>query len=275
MTRTQGQYLDELLSPRGTLVQDDAERQRLAEGVVTEDSVAEPLRNYVTGHVRVAAARLTTGETVVRVDDVDDAGFEDDEGVEFVNRHVYLCHGSDEQAVDEARRLLLAETLDTQAMRRFAGWRDRVVALIRDLWGEYKIVRTLADGAIEMDHGYSVLDGVTIYANWVRELAQELRDVRVGDPADFAIFNLVVHPWLVKEAAEAELEQARFSLRYGIGGITRSGRIGTSADGAITISELARGLYTDRANLSRLVSSAEKQFKADYDRIAKQSEARR
>ena len=58
-----------------------------------------------------------------------------------------------------------------------------------------------------------------------------------------------------REAATALLAQARQSLRVTMEGIDRVDEAGA---GQVNIAELARNLYTDRANLYKLMPSRQK-----------------
>jgi hypothetical protein len=62
----------------------------------------------------------------------------------------------------------------------------------------------------------------------------------------------VVSAWLMREAGEAQLQQARGSLKFGLAGYAR-----VPSD-ELPIAELARSLYTDRANLTKVIKAAEK-----------------
>jgi hypothetical protein len=66
----------------------------------------------------------------------------------------------------------------------------------------------------------------------------------------------IVQAWLLREAAEAQLEQARYSLKLALGAQARVQHIGGSVQ-PMAMAELARSLYTDRANLTRVAKTAE------------------
>jgi hypothetical protein len=171
----------------------------------------------------------------------------------------------------DARRLFLAHSLRTGAVSRFAGWRERLVALIPEEVGpkESKIMRTTRDGEIEATHTYTVLDAYGTYAGWVHDLAMEfgstdeaLENRRHPSDRTESEVTHIVQAWLMREAADAELVQARGSLKLGLG--AHAHILKHSDEPHISIAELARSLYTDRPNLSKVVKAA-----ANDDRITR------
>jgi hypothetical protein len=166
----------------------------------------------------------------------------------------------------DARRLFLAQSLRLGAESRFAGWKSRIVALIPEEDGahESKIMRTLADGSIEATHTYNPLDAYATYAQQVTELAMEfgandelmdLKSTRPGNEEDDAEVSTIVQAWLMREAAQAELEQARHSLRFGLAGHARL--LKRSSETRESLARVAEALYTDRTSLSKIVRTAE------------------
>jgi hypothetical protein len=59
----------------------------------------------------------------------------------------------------------------------------------------------------------------------------------------------------MREAADAELAQARTTLTLSLGAHAR--RLKRAGGSGVSIAELARSLYTDRPNLSKVVKVAE------------------
>jgi hypothetical protein len=59
----------------------------------------------------------------------------------------------------------------------------------------------------------------------------------------------------MREAADAELAQARTTLTLSLGAHAR--RLKGSGGSGVGIAELARSLYTDRPNLSKIIKAAE------------------
>jgi hypothetical protein len=95
---------------------------------------------------------------------------------------------------------------------------------------ESKIVRTLADGGIEATHTYNVLDAYSKYSEWVHALADEFGDTDERSAAGVETPDITPLPhlaasiaqaWLMREAADASLEQARHSLKFGLAGFSR------------------------------------------------------
>jgi hypothetical protein len=168
----------------------------------------------------------------------------------------------------DALRLFLSQSLRNGGARRSTGWRDRIVALVPEEVGpkESKIIRTLASGGIEATHTYNVLDAYAKYAEWVNELADEFGgtdaklEARIETP-DFAPFPAIaptiIQAWLMREASEAALDQARASLKFGLAGLTRLQQLSNGVSGA-SVAELARSLHTDRPNLTRAIKAAER-----------------
>lgn len=185
---------------------------------------------------------------------------------------IWRAHTTDETAIDQdARRMFLAQSLRLDAVMRFAGWRERIVALIPDEVGpkESKIWRTTATGTVDGTHTYNVLDAIGTYAGYVHDLAMEFgttgkaaaaqsdwpkeaqREIREG-----GLVPNIVQAWLLREAAEAQLDQARHTLKFSLGAQARLQHMGGSIR-PMAMAELARSLYTDRANLTRVVKAAE------------------
>jgi hypothetical protein len=163
---------------------------------------------------------------------------------------------------DDAARLFLAHSLRTGAASQFCGWRDRVVAIVPEEVGpkESKIIRTLADGGVETTHTYTVLDAYGTYARWVTDLALEYGSgdeaIVSNSPRPPGLARTVAAAWLMRAAGEAQFNQARGSLKFGLAGYAQVVERGPSQ--VLPIAELSRSLYTDRANLTRVIKAAGK-----------------
>lgn len=182
---------------------------------------------------------------------------------------VYRFNTTDQAEIHaDTLRLFLSQSLNNGGVRRSGGWRDRIVALVPEEVGakESKIIRTLADGGIEATRTYNVLDAYTKYAEWVNALAAEFGgtdeklEAHIETP-DIAPFSPIVagiaQAWLLREAADATLEQTRASLKFSLAGFTRLLELAGS-DPRASVAELARSLQTDRPNLTRMIKTADK-----------------
>lgn len=271
---TQKSYLD-ILSPRhATLVTDLQEEAALA--VFADEEVVDFVDGYISEKGRVVAWAQPTGEYVLYEGDVvvaDDLSWEP-----AGTPRIYLANTNDEkEVVDDVRRLFLAQSIRNGGAYRFTGWRDRIVAFVPEEVGpkESKIMRTLRDGRIDVEHTYTVLDACAKYAEWVNDLAKEFgaTEEAIGiDRKDTAAFGLmvrsIVQAWLLRDAAEIQLSQARHSLRFALAGHERDFKRNDD-DGRLTVSELARSLHTDRPNLTRAIKAAQNDpsVKEAFDRI--------
>ncbi|GAA2725721.1 hypothetical protein [Cellulomonas aerilata] len=233
---------------------------------VTEtDDDHQVIARYISDRGTVMAWTLPTGEQVLYSGAIEVS--EDFDWTPVGTPRVYrFVNASETDVKADARRLFLAQSLKNGAARRFAGWRDRIVALIPEEVGakESKIFRTRADGAIEITHTYDVLDAYAKYAEWVNALAHEFggTDDKLAagiETPDIEPLNpmavKIAQAWLMREAADAALDQARHSLKFGLAGFSRLLRFYDS-DGS-SVAELARSLHTDRPNLSRAIKAAD------------------
>lgn len=231
-----------------------------------DDGATKVLAGYISEKGRVLAWRTTTGSRVLYEGPIS-VGC-DFEWTPSGSPRIYVFNTEDATAITEdTLRLFLSQSISNGGARALAGWRDRVVALIPEEVGakESKIVRTLAGGGIDSTHTYNVLDAYSKYSEWVHELAAEfggtdeklLAGIETPDTAPFPFIAAdIARAWLLREAAEAELQQARLSLRLGLAGFSRlSGLPG--ADPGASVAELARSLHTDRPNLARAIKAAE------------------
>ncbi|MFC4018979.1 hypothetical protein ACFOW4_13650 [Micromonospora sp. GCM10011542] len=257
MTQPDLRYLMDLLTPRhAATVDDPAERNRLA-GLV-DTGTAEYIAGFISQAGRVLGEAVKSGETVLYESDITlDTDGDWEPGTP--SRMWMVTSGTRREDVfDDAARVFLAQSLRAGAASQFCGWRDRVVAIVPEEVGpkESKIIRTLAGGGIEVLHTYNVLDAYGTYARWVTDLALEYGSgdeaIASDTPRPPGIARSVVSAWLMREAGEAQLQQARHSLKFGLAGYARM------PSEELPIAELARSLYTDRANLTKVIKAAEK-----------------
>ncbi|MEU7845967.1 hypothetical protein AB0B74_07480 [Micromonospora parva] len=257
MTRFDLRHLAGPLTPRhATPVDDPAERHRLAAMVDTDTS--EYIAGFISQTGRVLGEVVKSGETVLYESDIalDEDGDWTPGDPSLMWR---VAAGTPrEEVYDDTARVFLAQSLRTGAASQFSGWRDRVVAIVPEEVGpkESKIIRTLAGGGIEVVHTYNVLDAYGTYARWVTDLALEYGSgdeaIAADTPQPPGMARPVVSAWLMREAGEAQLQQARHSLKFGLAGYARV------PSEELPIAELARSLYTDRANLTKVIKAAEK-----------------
>ena len=271
---TQDDYLATLSPRHATLVTDPKEAATLA-ALVEEDGV-EFIDGYISEKGRVVGCAQQTGEYVLYEGDItvaDDLSWEP-----AGTPHIYRANTADEkEVVDDVRRLFLAQSIRNGGAYRFTGWRDRIVAFIPEEVGpkESKIMRTLRDGRVDAEHTYNVLDACAKYAEWVNELAKEFGGTdeaiginRTDTGAVGPMARSIVQAWLLRDAAEIQLNQARHSLRFALAGQERVFKH-SNDDGRLTVAELARSLHTDRPNLTRAIKAAQNDpsIKEAFNRI--------
>ena len=245
-------------------ITDSAELTTFA--ATADDETNDVLASYISEKGRVLAWRTATGARVLYEESI--FVDEDFEWSPSGAPRVYRFETADPSEVTaDVRRLFLSQSLRNGGARAVAGWRGRVVALIPEEVGakESNVFRTLPGGAIDTTHTYNVLDAYSKYSGWVHELAEEfggtdeklVAGIETPDISPFPdVAAHVAQAWLLREAADAELQQARHSLKFGLAGFSLlSSRDG--ADPGVSISELARSLHTDRPNLARAVKAAE------------------
>jgi hypothetical protein len=256
MTRIDFRYLTELLTPRHAAPVDPAEHNRLA-GLVDTDT-SEYITGFISQAGRVLGESVGSSETVLYECDIT-VDTEGDWESGAPSRMWMVAAGTRREDVyDDTARLFLAQSLRNGAASQFCGWQDRVVAIVPEEVGpkESKIIRTLAGGDIEVVHTYNVLDAYGTYARWVTDLALEYGSgdeaIASDTPRPPGLARPVVSAWLMREAGEAQLQQARYSLKFGLAGYSRM------PSEELPIAELARSLYTDRANLTKVIKDAEK-----------------
>lgn len=270
MTHLDSRYIDPILTPNhADLIDDDAEYARLI-GEVNQEDEPEPITGLISQTGRVLAWKLPSGERVIYEGEIKihhDGRLV--EGWEPTGTpRIYRATTDDHNAIaDDVGRLFLAHSLRTGAASWFAGWRERVVAMIPEEVGakESKILRTTVSGGIDWTHTYNVLDAYATYARWVNELAIEfgssdellaMKEHRETAPDEGGLIRNIVQAWLLREAADVQLEQARHSLKFGLAGHARMLKEHDDHP-AMSIAELARSLYTDRPNLSKVIRAAQ------------------
>lgn len=257
--------LDRVLTlQHASAVTDPAEAATLAAS--EDEEGTDVLAGYISEKGRVLAWQTATGERVLYEGAISVS--DDLDWVPAGDPRIYRFETDDRKAITaDARRLFLSRNLSNGGVRAVAGWRDRVVALIPEEVGpkESKIFRTLPDGAIDVTHTYNVLDAYSKYSEWVHDLAAEFggtdEKLEAGiDTPDVApypnIAASIAQAWLLREAADAELQQARHSLKFGLAAFSRLGSL-PEADPGASVAELARSLHTDRPNLARAIKAAE------------------
>ncbi|OJF14553.1 hypothetical protein [Couchioplanes caeruleus] len=153
-----------------------------------------------------------------------------------------------DEARADARRLLLKLAINSPELRFFTGWGLDAVLVVRAQ--NWYTIRTKHNGTIEFWVDEEPLEAHGRYANKATQLAREVRnnfDIPVPPG-----MRKVAEAFIQREAANASLLQARQSLRIILESIDRHD---TDADKKMNIAELARNLYTDRANLYKLMPS--------------------
>lgn len=271
---TQSDYLDILTPRHATLVTDLQEAATLA--AQADEKGVDLVAGFISEQGRVRAWAMPTGGFAFYEGDVavaDDLSWEP-----AGTPRIYRAASDDrKEAAQDACRLFLAQSIRNGAAYRYTGWRDRIVAFIPEEVGpkEAKIMRTLRDGRIDVEHTYNVLDACAKYAEWVNDLAKEFGGTdevigiaRTDTAALGPMARSIVQAWLLRDAAEIQLDQARHSLRFALAAQER-GFQRSNEDGRLTVSELARSLHTDRPNLTRAIKAAQNDpnIKRAFDRI--------
>jgi hypothetical protein len=132
---------------------------------------------------------------------------------------------------------VLRSVIELDAQSQAAGWHTDVVVLARGA-GYFLIFRT--------EHAEHVLDAYAWYAETVEKLATKINSPRSKMQLPARVPE--ISAWLRRESARALAEQARVTLQGPLHVFSMSPTMSTA--------ELARGLHTDRGNLSRLLSKA-------------------
>lgn len=189
--------------------------------------------------------------------------------VDDVVERLYTGYAKKADAVEDAHRALIGAAIGRHlpggrsALDRWAGWMADVVLLLRGGAGSYLVCRVHESGKVSSigspDPYYSAMgafaDGVDQLADDLEDRADDLEEGGADDLQRAGLLRSVVVPWLMREAAQARLDVARQQFYWGVQ--QTSGYIGNEPHSAITMSALARGLYTDRPNLHRVIRSAQ------------------
>jgi hypothetical protein len=166
---------------------------------------------------------------------------------------LYRSTASDDvEQCDDGLRLFLRHSFTTGAEELFAGWKDRFVAIIPEEVGmkETKVFRSTPDGRIEAEHRYAAPDALMLYSRWVMALADEFSDSDMaGHINDAGMYGSTAQQWLAREGANAQLSGTRQWLKMNLATLGLHAR---ASGEDFNLSELARWLHTDRANLAKM-----------------------
>lgn len=186
-----------------------------------------------------------------------------------VAERLYTGYSKKAEAVEDAYRALISAAIGRHfpdgrsPLDRWAGWMADVVLLLRGSTGSCLVYRVHESGKVSSigssDLYYSAMgafaDGVDQLADDLHDRADDLEEGDADDLQRAGLLRSVVVPWLMREAAQARLDVARQQFYWGVQGT--SGYIGIGLHSTITMSALARGLYTDRSNLHRVIRSSQ------------------
>jgi hypothetical protein len=191
---------------------------------------------------------------------------------------LYLSTASDDhQQWDDGKRLFLRHSFATGAEELFAGWKERFVTIIPEEVGmkETKVFRSTHDGTIEVEHRYAAPDAMMLYSRWLMALADEFSDSDMaGHTLEAGMYNGVAQQWLAREGANAQLASTRAWLKMLLASLTLQAQ---ASGEEFNVSELARSLHTDRANLAKMskptgkVAEVSKHIEADNWKAAVQA----
>jgi hypothetical protein len=191
------------------------------------------------------------------------------EGALALTEQLYVGYAKKAEALQDAYRVVIGAAIDNHlpggnsALERWAGWMADAVLLIRTGKDSHLVLRLHESGDVD---SLGVTDllyaSAEIFAGGVDQLVDDLADIadelELAEPDDLqraGLLQSVIIPWLMREAAQARLDVARQQFYWGVQ--QTSGYIGNGPYSAITLSALARGLYTDRPNLHRAIRSAQ------------------
>ncbi|TCC32034.1 hypothetical protein [Kribbella speibonae] len=172
-----------------------------------------------------------------------------DETSEVVS--VRAGYASADEARADGRRLLVAATIRSDELRFATGWDRDMVFLVRGI--DWYTIRTHGNGTIDFKVNEEPLNAHMTYAKACGDLSRDIEytlELVGNEMGPFA--RKVAAAFVQRDAANALLAQARQSLRVSMEGVDRVAEAG--GDGA-NLSELARKLHTDRANLYKLMPS--------------------
>jgi hypothetical protein len=191
---------------------------------------------------------------------------------------LYLSTASDDhQQWDDGKRLFLRHSFATGAEELFAGWKERFVTIIPEEVGmkETKVFRSTHDGTIEVEHRYAAPDAMMLYSRWLMALADEFSDSDMaGHTLEAGMYSGVAQQWLAREGANAQLASTRAWLKMLLASLTLQAQ---ASGEEFNVSELARSLHTDRANLAKMskptgkVAEVSKHIEADNWKAAVQA----
>ncbi len=262
------------LSPRHvTLIGDREDLRAALPGIDPDDSRMHAYQYHTPGmyyQVSEIAKDSRLIEECLGVDVEEEFGGLTEREWNDRTRIFYRVDGKNE-AVQDVRRMFLTRSIENGAVPYLSGFRHRIVAIISEISGsmkETKVMRTDDSGDIECIHGYNSMDALTQYATWVHALALEFGS---GDEHSFGPISRectdagidpgIVQAFLVREASDVLLANARHQLKMRLGGWKM--RSGENAN----MSELARSLHADRPNLLKLVRESEKYMEKELDRM--------
>ncbi len=184
------------------------------------------------------------------VEELNDEEFDEDLRI----TRVLGPYASGEESAADAQRALLGFAIAGE-VRWMTGWKLDVVMLLRG--HDWYIVRTRQNGAVEVEACEDVLPAHGYYVEACNKLARELEygSSVIRDSTD-SWTRKIATAFVQREAGRALAAQARHSLKVTFEGIARIKKLRPgSPHSQVNISELARNLYTDRPNLSKLQPS--------------------
>lgn len=179
---------------------------------------------------------------------------------------VYSGYRDDDESYQDALRLIVNTAVRDGSYEAIAGWGGDAVILLPGLFGGGYIIRVAsALGDPEQSALYTVsevtpeerADLGEVFAEAIDELIADLSQRAEGLSSagledDAALLTELAVPWLNKEAAQRRAASAR---QYFLAAAHPSGGL-VGPNAIITMSDLARNLYTDRANLTRTINQA-------------------
>lgn len=167
----------------------------------------------------------------------------------------YGPYGTEKTAEQDANRLLLDAVLGDRELRAVTGWIHDTVLLCRGT--NWYTIRTYRTGRVKVMQNEAPLHAYACFEETARALAHSLEhDLELpGVTADRFMERGLAMAFVQREAANAMLEQARQSLKARMWASHKA----ASADPRmkLNLTQLAKNLYTDRGNLSRLQKIAE------------------
>jgi hypothetical protein len=235
----------------------------LSKGQVNSDGDGAMLPRPSGRVLTVSPARITGGphDGAIAVLAAEESHVQ---GVSPPDPMIYLGYEDADTALQDVYRVIVGTALKDGSIKAIAGWgADAVVLLPGAFDGRYtvRIASVLGDpedsglypgGEIAPEQ---IADSGDIFADAIDELIDDL-DKRADELAaagrhdDAAVLSELALPWLRKEAAQHRAATARqhfLAAAHASGGLVGPG-------GLMTMSALARNLYTDRGNLTRTIN---------------------